>query len=197
MFCPQCGNNLPDDAQFCGYCGASLVTSSVPEKEKESIEPKQTISLEKAETIVPDNSDVKVENYDSVQTTQPADMRAVIGKNADYYLKEFAKIDAGGKASFNIAAFFLTLGFCLYRKCGRDIGKKYLLIPFVLYMASAILLVLGTVMISLTVMAIGGLLYGVGSIWLIVADIRLGLNFNSEYYKTVNIISPRNRTYKE
>ena len=80
------------------------------------------------------------------------------------------------------------LGFCLYRKCGRDIGKKYLLIPFVLYMASAILLVLGTVMISLTVMAIGGLLYGVGSIWLIVADIRLGLNFNSEYYKHCQMV---------
>ena len=183
MFCPQCGNNLPDDAQFCGYCGASLVTSSVPEKEKESIEPKQTISLEKAETIVPDNSDVKVENYDSVQTTQTADMRAVIGKNADYYLKEFAKIDAGGKASFNIAAFFLVLGFCLYRKCGRDIGKKYLMIPFMLYIISTIFLVIGVIMFSLSIMAIGGLLYGVGSVWLIVSDIRLGLNFNSEYYK--------------
>ena len=183
MFCPQCGNNLPDDAQFCGYCGASLVTSSVPEKEKESIEPKQTISLEKAETIVPDNSDVKVENYDSVQTTQTADMRAVIGKNADYYLKEFAKIDAGGKASFNIAAFFLVLGFCLYRKCGRDIGKKYLMIPFMLYIISTIFLVIGVIMFSLSIMAIGGLLYGVGYVWLIVSDIRLGLNFNSEYYK--------------
>lgn len=183
MFCPQCGNNLPDDAQFCGYCGASLVQSNISEEEKGSIEVKPNISLKKAETVVPDNSDIKAENDDNAQTTQPADMGAVIGKNADYYLKEFAKIDAGGKASFNIAAFFLTLGFCLYRKCGRDIGKKYLMIPLVLNIIAAILVIIGMAMLSLTVMAIGGLLSGVGSIWLIVANIRLGLNFNSEYYK--------------
>lgn len=155
MFCPQCGNNLPDDAQFCGYCGASLVQSNISEEEKGSIEVKPNISLKKAETVVPDNSDVKVEDNDNAQTTQPADMGAVIGKNADYYLKEFAKIDAGGKASFNIAAFFLTLGFCLYRKCGRDIGKKYLMIPLVLNIIAAILVIIGMAMLSLTVMAIG------------------------------------------
>ncbi len=31
MFCPKCGQQNPDDAKFCGYCGFSLVSNETPE----------------------------------------------------------------------------------------------------------------------------------------------------------------------
>lgn len=30
MFCPRCGTQLPDDAQFCGSCGTRLATPAAP-----------------------------------------------------------------------------------------------------------------------------------------------------------------------
>lgn len=29
MFCPKCGNQLPDDSQYCNYCGSQIVTFAV------------------------------------------------------------------------------------------------------------------------------------------------------------------------
>ena len=31
MFCPRCGTDNPDDAKFCGSCGASLPVAPAPQ----------------------------------------------------------------------------------------------------------------------------------------------------------------------
>lgn len=30
MFCPNCGNNIPDNSAFCGYCGTSFAAQAAP-----------------------------------------------------------------------------------------------------------------------------------------------------------------------
>ena len=34
MFCPKCGNSLPDDAAFCGACGTQLASAPPVQKPK-------------------------------------------------------------------------------------------------------------------------------------------------------------------
>ncbi len=46
MFCPNCGQQVPDDAQFCDNCGTSLV-----EEGKEASAPTQTAPKQKSETL--------------------------------------------------------------------------------------------------------------------------------------------------
>lgn len=36
MFCPNCGNHLPDDSKFCGSCGAKLLTDTPVSGKKKS-----------------------------------------------------------------------------------------------------------------------------------------------------------------
>ena len=111
---------------------------------------------------------------------EPARLEDVIGKNADYYIGEFRKIDAGEKPKFNWAAFLLTYVFCFYRKCG-NIAKKYFLIPLVLFGASCVTLGIGTALLNIPVLVIAVILSIVFEIWYFVNAIRLGKNFNGEY----------------
>ena len=111
---------------------------------------------------------------------EPARLEDVIGKNADYYIGEFRKIDAGEKPKFNWAAFLLTYVFCFYRKCG-DIAKKYFLIPLVLFGACCVTLGIGTALLNIPVLVIAVILSIVFEIWYFVNAIRLGKNFNGEY----------------
>lgn len=46
------------------------------------------------------------------------ELRARIGKNADYYLRRFEEIDLGRKAGWNWPAFFLSTAWFSYRRLG-------------------------------------------------------------------------------
>lgn len=165
MFCKQCGNSLDDNAKFCPACGTQVV--------------------------------VDVVSWGATGTEDTAangDMRLVIGSNADYYLAQFAKIDRGEKPSFNIAALLFMLLHSLYRRCGGDIGKKYLLVPYLLTFGSLFLYALGVMTISLTLLGVASVCSGVGSLWLLINAIRLGKNFNAEYYEHCKAVLSAGKT---
>lgn len=46
-YCPKCGNELPDDAQFCNECGYSVLVDNNHTDEET---PKEVMKTEEAET---------------------------------------------------------------------------------------------------------------------------------------------------
>ncbi len=74
MFCPNCGNKLPDGARFCGNCGSQVNVTSIsqtnnqelPEQEDvqiktEQVEPKQEVQTVTEQKEV-QKEDAKIEN---------------------------------------------------------------------------------------------------------------------------------------
>lgn len=51
MFCPKCGNQLPDDAAFCGACGQQLAASAPVQKPKVQVK-KSWIAISAAVLVV-------------------------------------------------------------------------------------------------------------------------------------------------
>ena len=126
--------------------------------------------------------------------SQPAGdpLAAMVGKHADYYLAEFKKIDAGQKSRFNWAAFLFGPMMCFYRRSWELFKKYFLPIYIALYVTA--LLVIMSIMMSLAsvtgpIAVVGVILMliaAIGSfatcIWGLVNTIRLGRNFNRDYY---------------
>lgn len=171
MFCTNCGKVLPNDSKFCPACGTSVDESS----EKEECNAKAADSNILTEIPPEQGSNAPAANAEN-------NIEKVIGKNSEYYLSEFQKIDTGEKAKFNWAAFFLSAYFCLYRKCG-ELFKKYFLVPLIIILVSCVLSGIGAIKFSLSIIAIAGIASAVGSIWMFVNSIRLGKSFNAAYYR--------------
>ena len=95
MFCTNCGKVLPNDSKFCPACGTSVDESS----EKEECNAKAADSNILTEIPPEQGSNAPAANAEN-------NIEKVIGKNSEYYLSEFQKIDTGEKAKFNWAAFF-------------------------------------------------------------------------------------------
>lgn len=192
MFCTNCGKKVPDESKFCPVCGTPLYREEkqIPVKEQTPIvepsprpEPKPKIELTKEDQTAAIR--VQKEGGAKAEITSAApsgNIDEVIGKNTTYYLAEFKKVDEGQKTKFNLAAFFLGLFFCFYRKCG-DLFKKYFLIPVMIVIAALIVIMIGFTSFSLALMAVGGVLSAIGSIWALVSYIRFGKNFNRDYYE--------------
>ena len=51
MFCPKCGNSLPDDAAFCGACGTQLASATPVQKPKVQVK-KSWIAIGAAVLVV-------------------------------------------------------------------------------------------------------------------------------------------------
>lgn len=113
---------------------------------------------------------------------ESAKLEDVIGKNADYYMAEFRKIDAGEKTKFNWAAFFLVFAFCFYRKCGH-LAKKYFLIPVILTLLTAPIYAIGMATFEFSLYTVASVVGTVGGIWIFVNAIRMGKTFNAKYYE--------------
>lgn len=120
------------------------------------------------------------EKYFSEKET--VSLEDVIGKNADYYMAEFRKIDAGEKTKFNWAAFFLVFAFCFYRKCGH-LAKKYFLIPMILTLLTAPIYAIGMATFEFSLYTVASVVGTVGGIWIFVNAIRMGKTFNAKYYE--------------
>ena len=110
MFCTRCGKELSDDVSFCPNCGVKVL--------KHESDPDEDVTLE-TEPLAETTHNKSKENLEIAQ---------IVGKNAEYYLAEFQKIESHQKPRFNWAAFLLNIAFCFYRKCGF-LFKKYFLIP--------------------------------------------------------------------
>lgn len=164
MFCTQCGKELSDDVSFCPNCGTKVL--------KHEADPDEDVRLETNPLVGSDQS----------KSTENLEMAQIVGKNAEYYLAEFHKIESHQKPRFNWAAFLLNIAFCFYRKCGF-LFKKYFLIPIILYFATSALFYFGILSLNMTVTIAGGILFIFTSIFLLVNGIRFGKNFNKEYYE--------------
>lgn len=54
-YCPKCGNELPDDAQFCNECGYSVLVDNNHTDEET---PKEVMKTEEAETSKKDADEI-------------------------------------------------------------------------------------------------------------------------------------------
>lgn len=128
-----------------------------------------------------------VGNSTSQRASAPSDSfyrhsaEAVIGANTAYYLTEFQRMQSGQKPRFNWAAFLLGPAMCFYRKC-ENLFQKYFLIPIVLGLVGSLCAGIGTGIFHPTLMLAGNVLSIVFGVWTLIAYIRFGLKFNSEYY---------------
>jgi hypothetical protein len=114
---------------------------------------------------------------------------AVVSIGSPYYLSEFQRIKNGGKGRFNWAAFFFGPAFCLYRKCW-ELFKNYFLVPLCLTAGGYLILRISTISFNLEAMIVGEIIAAVGGVWSFVNMIRLGANFNREYYEHCAAIDP-------
>lgn len=176
MFCTNCGKKVPDGSKFCPACGTLLYG------EEEQTTVKEHTPIADPSPRPESEPKIKLTKEDQAAVAPSGSIEEVIGKNTAYYLSEFKKVDEGQKPRFNWAAFFLGLFFCFYRKCG-DLFKKYFLIPVVIVIAALTVVTIGFTSFSLPIMAVGGILSAIGSIWALVSYIRFGKNFNRDYYE--------------
>lgn len=192
MFCPKCGQELADQARFCTRCGANIQSLT-----------RQSSSIQgppKSEPPVPAPEPPKPELAKAEPSSQNAPVSeakgpegpsgncdndrwtASVGKNQAYYIPEFQKIQSGGKSHFNWAAFLFGPAFCFYRRCG-DLFKKFFLVSTILLFASALVLSIGGILFSFTLIAVGGIIETIAGIWQFVNMIRLGKQFNRLYFE--------------
>ena len=158
MFCTRCGKELSDDVSFCPNCGVKVL--------KHESDPDEDVTLE-TEPLAETTHNKSKENLEIAQ---------IVGKNAEYYLAEFQKIESHQKPRFNWAAFLLNIAFCFYRKCGF-LFKKYFLIPIILYFATSALFNFGMLSLNITLTIAGGVLFILASIFLLVNGIRIREEF--------------------
>ncbi|MFB9279596.1 DUF2628 domain-containing protein [Cohnella cellulosilytica] len=91
MFCTQCGKEMPDNARFCGACGAEFSDRG---------EERPAVAEDSGPPSDPDE-----------------ETKVFVGRNADYYLRKWGKSVVPEKAiSWNWAAFFLAFFWLGYRK---------------------------------------------------------------------------------
>lgn len=171
MFCPKCGQAIPPDAVFCPSCGAKV--QPAPEA------PASGSPAQQSESPAPP---VPAPSPSAPPSGSASTLAAVVGPNAAYYLPEFEKVEASQPTRFNLAAFFIGPYLCLYRRC-FELFKKYFLLSFILYFVGLVLGVIGFSGFDATLLIVCiVVMFGAGILTL-VNSIRLGLNFNREYYR--------------
>lgn len=110
-------------------------------------------------------------------------MRQVIGKNADYYLAQRDRLRSGEKGKMNWASFFLSMLHAGYRNMWKSWLKAVGLPLAVSLLGTA----LGSVLLFIqpTVSMVMNVIGGVGSVWLLVAQILYAKKFNRIYLEHV------------
>lgn len=125
VVCPNCGNHNPAEALFCTSCGRSLDPGrfadphTIPQYTPQNPAPDQ--QYDPYGSARPENSPFL--NVHTVSADTPVDTNTVgeytkyVGVKYYYYIPKFLKFaKQGGKASFNIPAFFFPHVWFFYRK---------------------------------------------------------------------------------
>lgn len=168
MYCKYCDAELPANACFCSVCGNPI---------GEAIQQKQ-------EKVLPQ----KISDY--------------VGNNKDYFSKEFANAEHGLPTKFNWAAFWLGPFYCVYRK-QYDILRKYFKVPlgafFISFLGVTIQIMDGNMdidaLLKWTMFWLG--LSFVATLWLYVAQVQLGRNFNRLYFENLKKKIAEKKSLKE
>ena len=165
MFCSNCGKEIPSGAAFCPNCGAKALSAPEPSN------PTSTPPADSAEPQPP-----------KISPASASPLEAVVGKNTAYYIAEFQKIDAGQNPRFNWVALFFGPYLCFYRRCPA-LFKRYFLLSYILLFAAALVAAVGLALLNLTVLFACGVMILAAGVLTLVNSIRLGRNFNREYYR--------------
>ena len=173
MFCSNCGKEIPSGAAFCPNCGAKV---SAPEPPGSAYPPPADSAGESSAGPVAEPHPSKT----PMATASP--LEAVIGKSVPYYMEEFRKIEAGQKPRFNWAAFFFGPYLCFYRRCFA-LFKRYFLLSYILLFSACLIALFGLIWLDVTVLLVCGVVILAAGILTLVNSIRLGHNFNREYYR--------------
>ena len=116
MFCTHCGAYLEGHERFCPGCGACLAPSGAAGPGWQQPSPAAPSGAAQG---------WQQPVYGGYAPSWPP--RPVKAPRPDaYYVREFEKLAATGKGSFNWAAFFLGPYHCLYRGCVPRFLKLYL-----------------------------------------------------------------------
>lgn len=152
MRCPKCGNDNLEPAQLCQACGAVLPDSLDPNAVGSAEQPLATMLY-----------------------------RALIGPvHTDYYLQQFARFDAAGKAgiTWHWPAFFATLGWLAFRRMwGEALVFAALSVTACLALFSVVPLLWGTSQ---------ELLWSVLALYLLLVLVLPALWANAVYYRHCN-----------
>ena len=170
MYCSNCGKEIPSGAAFCPSCGAKALSAPEPSN------PTSTPPADSAGNVSAEPQPPKI----SPASASP--LETVIGKNTAYYMAEFQKIDAGQRPRFNWVALFFGPYLCFYRRCPA-LFKRYFLLSYILLFAAALVAAVGLALLNLTVLLVCGVMILAAGVLTLVNSIRLGRNFNREYYR--------------
>ncbi len=130
MFCTKCGAEIPDNAEFCPYCGCKTINLDHLKKEISN----QTVSTQTCDSGI-------IDNKISLDELKP-----VIGENIDYYIKQFERIKKGEKTEFNWSAFQYSIFLCSYRKCFELL--KTLVLSLMPFISGCIMIILSSILKS-------------------------------------------------
>lgn len=84
-YCPKCGNELPDDAQFCNECGYSVLVDNTHTDEET---PKEVMKTEEAETPKKDADEILFnEAPDKTKSNNDMDLKYLATKLHLTFLK--------------------------------------------------------------------------------------------------------------
>lgn len=161
MFCHKCGNIITENAAFCQKCGTKLIDNN--------------IALQATDVPV----SVVAQGDAGISRVGNELLKALIGKNSDYYLKQFDKIDRGEK-SFNWYALFFAPILLLYRKQYAYFAKM-LLPGYALLFIQMLLAGYATATFSLELMAVTPFTGLIIVVYTIVMSILCGKGFNKHY----------------
>ncbi len=174
MVCGKCGKKLPSDSFFCRFCGAKV---DVSEQEK----------WDDASVDIRPRSDNGTAGKEDI-------MRRIIGKNADYYLTQFGRLQEREKNKINWASFFLSI----YHASYRGVWKEWLnemKLPLIASLLGSVVMFVSGVFASLeAMMAVSSLVFII-EIWLIAKNILTAKRFNRIYMAHIeNKISCNDQT---
>ena len=128
--CPQCGANNTEYAEFCMRCGAEL-----PEKEWHSAT--QTPPPPVREYTPYGQSSSFYTPDERIGDHSAAELAAVVGNNAPYYMDRFRRIAQGKSGGWNWAAFILGPVWLFYRK-QYGLGVLFTVLQVMLDIATAV-----------------------------------------------------------
>lgn len=128
--CPRCGTQNTEYAEFCNRCGQPLEA-----KDWHSAPPQYTPF---AGEYTPYGQ--PCESYSSeerIGDSNAADLAAMVGNNAGYYVERFRRIGRGDGGGWNWLAFLLGPIWLFYRK-QYALGSVYLLLHLMANIASTV-----------------------------------------------------------
>lgn len=208
-FCPNCGaaveipnvdfpqtpqNSIPDTPNSNPYYQQNQYNTMQQTGTQTAYSYEQTSSIPQQNTT-PLFSNVQQSVPQAYQTAsvsqtpeeyRRAQLRELIGKNAEYYMSEFDKLQRNESCRWNWASFFLGLYHSAYRNTWKEWIRR-IIRPVILQIVSAVLAAVfamqaiahhGYIVLTVLLLAV----FGGSIIWQLVTQILFAKNYNQIYY---------------